>query len=137
MSKKNASTFKFCHFKASEKFFAKIDREPLHNNTNEWHKVEDCCYPSSMINGHFKKGIYVQSLYWGMNTFVHHCMFSSRMIIINQNNLPRNYFKAILNKTVHIKYRCPRFSNSITIFVLKSVYSESSTFSKKILQFSC
>ena len=66
-------TFKFCHFKASEDFSAKIEWEPLHINTNEWQKVDDCCHPSSLINSHFKKGIYVLSLYWGMNTFVHHC----------------------------------------------------------------
>ena len=55
-------TFKFCHFKASEDFSAKIEWESLDINTNVWQKVEDCCYPSSMINSHFKKGIYVLSL---------------------------------------------------------------------------
>ena len=69
-------TFKFYHFKGSEDFSDKIEWEPHDTNTNEWQKVEDCCYRSSLINSHFKKGIYVLSFYWGMNTFVHHCRVS-------------------------------------------------------------
>ena len=66
-------TFKFCHFEASEDFSAKIEWEPLSINTNEWQKVEDCCYLSSLINSNFKKGIYVLSLYWGINTPAYQC----------------------------------------------------------------
>ena len=32
-------------------------------------------YPYFFINSHFKKGIYVLSLYWGMNTIAHHCKY--------------------------------------------------------------
>ena len=68
-------TFKFCHFKASEDFLAKIEWEPLDINTNEWQKVDDCCYLSSLLRSNFKKDFYVLSLYWGMNTFVYHCKY--------------------------------------------------------------
>ena len=47
-------TFKICHFKASEDFSTKIKWEPLDINTNEWQEVDDCCYPFSVINNHFK-----------------------------------------------------------------------------------
>ena len=50
-------------------------------NTNEWQKVEDCWNPSSVIKGQFKKGIYVLSLYWVMNTFVLHCRSSKKSFL--------------------------------------------------------
>ena len=68
-------TLKFCHFKASEDFLAKIEWKPLDINTNEWQKVDDCCYLSSLLKSNFKKDFYVLSLYWGMNTFVDHCKY--------------------------------------------------------------
>ena len=72
-------TFKFCHFKGSEDFSTKIKWEPLDINTNEWQEVDDCCYPFSVINSHFKMGIYVLSLYWGINTLAYHCIICYRL----------------------------------------------------------
>ena len=60
---------------SSEDFSTKIKWEFLHINTNGWPKVDECCYPSSIINSYFKQGNYVLSLYWGINTIVHHCTY--------------------------------------------------------------
>ena len=49
--------------------------EPLDINTNRWQEDDDFCYPFSVINSHSKKGIYVLSLYWGIDTFVYQCAF--------------------------------------------------------------
>ena len=74
VEKSGKVTFKIWHFKAREDFSTKIKWEPLDINTNEWQEVDDCCYPFSVINSHFKKGIYVLSLYWGINTPAYHCI---------------------------------------------------------------
>ena len=73
-------TFKFCHSIVSEDFSAKIEWEPIDINPNEWQKVEECCYLSSLINSHFKKGIFVLLLYWGMKIFVHHCTVYPKVV---------------------------------------------------------
>ena len=80
--KKNTSTFKFCYFKASEDFSTKIKWKPLDINANKWQEVDDCCYPFSVMNSHFKKGIYVLSLYWGINTPAYQCT----------NTIPKDYY---------------------------------------------
>ena len=87
--KEVTSTFKFWHFKASEYFPTKIKLEPPDINAYEWPKVDECCYPPSIINSHFKHGIYVLSLYWGMNTFVHHCIkiFMTNEIWVHRFNI--------------------------------------------------
>ena len=67
-------TFMIWHFKASEDFLTKFEWEPLDININEWQKVEVCFFLFSIILSHFKNGIYVLSLYWGMNTYAYHCI---------------------------------------------------------------
>ena len=73
-------TFKIWHFKASEYLFTKIKWAPLDINTNEWQEVDDCCYPFSVINSHFKKGIYVLSLYWSINTPAYQCRCTVKVL---------------------------------------------------------
>ena len=75
-------TLKYCHFKGSEDFSTKIKWKPFNINTNELQEVDDCCYPFSVINSHFKMGIYVLSLYWGINTPAYHCTHPTQPCII-------------------------------------------------------
>ena len=98
VEKYGSVTFKIWHFKASEYFSTKIKWKPLDINTNEWLEVDDCRYPFSVINSHFKKGIYVLSLYWGINTFAYQCRFPF--------NMKNNYDITISLQLGHVDTTC-------------------------------
>ena len=66
-------------------------------------KVENCWYPSSMMNSHFKKSNYVLSLYWGMNAFVRHCILSILGICLQASNFVWNKIMKFLGLWILVR----------------------------------